>query len=157
MASPTALTIALATLAVQPQQPGPCAAGAGPSVLVSVVGLKSGAGTLRVQAYGPDPESFLKKGRWTRRVDTPLAGRRGLEVCLPLPRPGRYAIAVRHDANGSGRSDWNDGGGFSRNPKITLLRLRPSFEAAAIAVPAGTAHTRVVMNYRRGLSIGPIR
>ncbi|WP_375427654.1 DUF2141 domain-containing protein [uncultured Sphingomonas sp.] len=130
--------------------------GAGrPAVLVTVTGLKPGGGSLRVQAYGPDPATFLQKGRWVRRIDVPITGR-AAEVCLALPRAGRFAVAVRHDANANRKSDWNDGGGFSRNPKVTLFRLRPSFEAVVITVPQGTVRSDIVMNYRRGLSIGPI-
>ena len=53
-----------------------CARGGSPAVLVHIVGLKSGVGTLRVQAYGPGSASFLKKGKWAGRVDIPLGGRR---------------------------------------------------------------------------------
>lgn len=113
-------------------------------------------GHLRVQAYGADPALFLKKGKWVRRVDVPITGRSSAQVCLALPSAGRFAIAVRHDANANRKSDWNDGGGFSRNPKLSLLRLRPAFEDVAIAVPRGTLHLRVIVNYRRGLSIGPV-
>ena len=27
----------------------------------------------------------------------------------------------------NGKSGWNDGGGFSRNPRISLVHLKPSF------------------------------
>ncbi len=124
-----------------------------PTMTVSVTGLKSGAGTLRVQAYGP--AGFLAKGKWLRRVDVPLNGRRSVEICVPLPRPGQYAFVVRHDANANQKSDWNDGGGFSRNPKLSLMG-RPSFGQAAVTVPDGPARTNVVMNYRSGLSVRPI-
>ncbi|HEX8556116.1 MAG TPA: DUF2141 domain-containing protein [Sphingomonas sp.] len=127
------------------------------AVLVQVGGLRNGQGTVRVQAYGPDPATFLAKGRWVRRVEVPLNGRRAVDVCLRLPATGRYAVAVRHDANASGKSDWSDGGGFSRNPKLSLLRLKPKFEQSAIAVGRGVTRVGVVMNYRHGLSIGPER
>ncbi|WP_375419672.1 DUF2141 domain-containing protein [uncultured Sphingomonas sp.] len=79
-----------------------------------------------------------------------------MDVCLVLPSAGRYAIAARHDANASGKSDWNDGGAFSRNPKLSLLRMRPRFQDVVIDVPNGGSRIRMVMNYRHGLSIGPV-
>lgn len=132
-------------------------AGSGSAVLVTVTGLKPSGGRLRVQAYGADPDKFLKKGEWIRRADVALGSRTSATVCLALPQAGRYAIAVRHDANASGKSDWNDGGGFSRNPKLSLLNYKPRFENAVVTVPEGVLRLKIVMNYRRGLSIGPLR
>jgi uncharacterized protein (DUF2141 family) len=124
-----------------------------PTMTVHVTGLKSGAGKVRVQAYGA--AGYLDHGKWLRRVDVPLNGRRSVEVCVPLPKPGQYAFVVRHDANANRKSDWNDGGGFSRNPKLSLMG-KPSFAQTAVAVPGGPARTNVVMNYRTGLSVKPI-
>ena len=132
-----------------------CARGGSPAVLVHVSGLKNGAGKVRVQAYGPGAANYLKKGEWAGRVDVALSGRRTLDVCLPLPVAGQYSIAVRHDANANKKSDWNDGAGFSRNPKLSLLG-RPSFGHTAVAVKSGPARVTVVINYRRGMTVGPI-
>lgn len=147
-----------APLAADPREARPddptCAKGGAPAVLVSVVGLKSGAGKVRVQAY--HAAGFLKKGQWAGRVDVNPAGRRNLDICLPLKAPGSYAIAVRHDANDNDKSDWNDGGGFSRNPRLSLMG-KPSFAQTAINVGREPARIRVVMNYRRGLTIAPVR
>jgi uncharacterized protein (DUF2141 family) len=151
-----AAALALATASASQSDGSSCGSAHRPAVLVHVAGLKPGGGVVRVQAYGPDPRTFLEKGRYVKRVETPQNGRSSVDVCVALPRAGRYAIAVRHDANRSGKSDWNDGGGFSRNPKLSLMKLKPSFESAVIAVPDGQIRTRVVMNYRRGLSIGPL-
>jgi uncharacterized protein (DUF2141 family) len=124
-----------------------------PTMTVRVTGLKTGAGKVRVQAYGSS--GFLGKGAWIRRVDVPLNGRRSVDVCVPLPKAGQYAFVVRHDANANRKSDWNDGGGFSRNPKLSLMG-KPSFGQTAVAVPNGPAKTNVVMNYRSGLSVKPV-
>jgi uncharacterized protein (DUF2141 family) len=124
-----------------------------PTMTVRVTGLKTGAGKVRVQAYGAS--GFLGKGAWVRRVDVALDGRRSVEVCVPLPKAGQYAFVVRHDANANRKSDWNDGGGFSRNPKLSLMG-KPSFGQTAVAVPNGPAKTNVVMNYRSGLSVKPV-
>lgn len=151
-----AAALALAAAGVGQVDGAQCGSAGRPAVLVHVAGLKAGRGRVRVQAYGPDPRTFLEKGRYVRRVEANANGRTSMDVCVPLPRAGRYAIAVRHDANASGKSDWNDGGGFSRNPKLSLVKLKPDFDSAAITVGDGPVRTRVVMNYRRGLSIGPV-
>jgi len=127
------------------------------AVRVHITGLKNGDGTVRVQAYGSNPADFLATGKWVRRVEVPLQGRRTLDVCLRLPRFGDYAVAVRHDANANGKSDWNDGGGFSRNPKLSLFRLKPAYADVAVTVNRDMPPVPVVMNYRQGFSIGPER
>ncbi len=132
-----------------------CAKGGSPAVLVQVSGLKNGSGKVRVQAYGPGAANYLKKGEWAARVDVPLGGRRSLDVCLPLPAGGTYSLAVRHDANANHKSDWNDGAGFSRNPRLSLLG-RPGFAQTAVAVRGGPTRVNVVINYRRGMTVGPI-
>lgn len=153
-----ALAISAAALA-DPRESRPddatCAKGGSPAVLVRVSGLKNGIGDVRVQAYGPGAATYLKKGQWAGRVDVPLGGRRSLDVCLPLPATGQYSVAVRHDANANQKSDWNDGAGFSRNPKLSLFG-RPSFAQTSVAVRGGPTRVNVVVNYRRGMTVGPI-
>ena len=127
-----------------------------PAILVNVSGLKNRAGRLRVQLYGSNPKDFLAKGKKLRRIDVPVTSTAGMSVCIAVPRPGTYAVAVRHDADANGKSGWNDGGGFSRNPKISLADLKPSLQEVAIPVGNGVRSVNVVMNYRRGLSIGPL-
>lgn len=132
-----------------------CREGGGSALLVAVSGLKSSAGMLRVQLYGADPAEFLAKGAKLRRIEVPVTDR-AMDVCVALPQPGRYAVAVRHDSSGNG-SDWNDGGGFSRNPAISLTALKPKHSRVAFDVGAGVQRVPIVMQYRRGLSIGPIK
>jgi uncharacterized protein (DUF2141 family) len=126
------------------------------AVLVSVNGFKNRAGHVRVQLYGSNPDDFLAKGKKLRRIDLPVTGSGAMNVCVAVPRPGLYAIAVRHDADANGKSGWNDGGGFSNNPKISLVDLKPSLREVAINVGRGVKPVSVVLNYRRGLSVGPI-
>lgn len=125
-----------------------------PAVLVNVNGFKNRAGKVRVQLY-PANADFLGKGKWLRRIDLPVTGSGPMRVCVSVPKPGNYAIAVRHDTKGNG-SDWNDGGGFSRNPKISLTDLKPKYSEVAIAVGAGVKPIDVVLNYRQGLSVKPV-
>lgn len=126
-----------------------------PAILVNVSGFKARTGRVRVQIYGADPGEFLEKGKKLRRIDVPVSNSGMMPVCVAVPGPGRYAIAVRHDVNGNNRSDWSDGGGFSRNPRLSLSSLKPRYRDVAISVGNGLTPTQVILNYRRGLSIGP--
>ena len=134
-----------------------CKSGASnPAVLVSVNGFKHRGGKLRVQLYGSNPADFLAKGKKLRRIDLPVTGSGPMRVCVAVPKPGKYAIAVRHDADNNGKSGWSDGGGFSRNPSISLFDLKPKHSEVAIPVGNGVKPVDVVLNYRQGLSIKPI-
>lgn len=126
------------------------------ALLVNVRGFRARAGTLRVQLYGSNPAEFLERGRWLRRVDLPVARSGAMPVCVAVPRPGRYAVAVRHDENGNGRSDWADGAGFSRNPALALAMLRPNYDDVAVDVRRGVQRIEIVLNYRTGFTVGPV-
>ncbi|MBU3077118.1 DUF2141 domain-containing protein [Sphingomonas quercus] len=134
-----------------------CSAGAGgPAVLAKIDGFKAHTGNVRVQVYGGRAEDFLAKGQYVKRIDLPVSPHGAMEVCVALPEPGNYAVAVRHDIDGSGKSGWNDGGGFSRNPALSLLSLKPRYEDVVIAVGQTPKPVEIMLNYRRGLSIGPV-
>lgn len=137
-----------------------CEAG-GRSVTVRVTGLRVRTGRIRVQLYAANPSTFLERGRWLQRVDVPANAASGdLEVCVPVATAGRYAVMVRHDANGNGDNDRADGAGFSGNPRVSLvdlaLRRKPPMERVAFAVGAGNTTQRVVLNYVQGTRFGPI-
>jgi uncharacterized protein (DUF2141 family) len=149
------LTAGAADAAVGPDAAA-CKAGGGPAVLVNVTGLKNQRGKVRVQLYGSNPAEFLAKGKKVHRVEVAARGT-SMPICIAVPKVGRYAIAVRHDADANGKSGWNDGGGFSRNPKLSLTDLKPSYSEVAINVGGGVTPITVVMNYRQGLSIKPVR
>ena len=127
-----------------------------PSILVSVDGFSQRTGNVRVALYGSDPRSFLERGRTVRKIDLPVSRAGPMRICVAVPRPGQYAVAVRHDVDGNGRSGWNDGGGFSRNPRISLVNLRPRYGNVAVNVGQGVLGVNVVLNYRFGLSIRPV-
>ena len=144
-----------AQAALGPDAPS-CRSGANnPAILVQVSGFKTRAGRVRVQLYGSNPDDFLAKGKKLRRIDLPVSGTGPMRVCVAVPKAGRYAIAVRHDTKANG-SDWSDGGGFSNNPKISLLSPKPKYNQVAIAVGNGVKPVSVVLNYRNGMSIGPV-
>ena len=125
-----------------------CHRGAGPSVLVTVDGVKSSTGTVRVQAYRGTKADWLEKGRWIYRIEAPAkAGT--MTFCMPVPQNGTYGIAVRHDANGNGKTDIRkDGGAMSNNPSINIFNLgKPSYKKTAINVGPGVKSIRVQMRY----------
>ena len=72
-----------------------------------------------------------------------------------MPAPGRYAVAVHHDLNGNGEHDRQDGGGYSRNPHVSLTNPRPAFSSTAFTVGNGPARVGVRLLYVNGLSVGP--
>ena len=125
-----------------------------PSVLVHVAGIKDARGQVKVSLYGADRSRWLvKKGRISR-VKLPVTGR-SMDICMPVPAAGRYALAVHHDYNLNGERDRQDGGGYSRDPKIGLLNPKPDFSKASFTVGEGPAHVGVTLLYVRGLGVGP--
>lgn len=134
-----------------------CRSGAGQAVLVSVDGFRQRTGNIRVAIYGSDPAQFLARGRTLRKINVPVTPGGPMRICVALPGPGRYAVAVRHDVNGNNaRGDWSDGAGFSRNPRLSLVNLRPNYNNVAINVGRGVTPVNVVLLYRFGLSIRPV-
>ncbi len=139
---------------------GVCAAGA-PSLLVHVTGFKARTGVLRVQSYGGDPDHYFDKGTYLRRIEVRVPPAGGpLDVCVPVPAPGRYAVSVRHDLDGSGKTDRSDGGGMSGNPHLSLFDLmfkrKPSPDQVTVEVSRGVRVVPVTLNYLSGTSFGPV-
>jgi len=128
-----------------------CGASAkGPAVLVDVRGFAASTGKVRVQSYPATKTAWLAKGAWLNRIDTvvrPSNG--GMRFCMPVPEPGRYAIAVRHDRDGNGKTSFSrDGGGFSNNPSISIFNLgKPSVDKAAVKVGPGVTHITIKLQY----------
>lgn len=124
-----------------------------PSVVVHVAGFKQPTGKVKVSLYS-DSNRWLAKGGKISKVKVPVTSR-AMDICLPVPAPGRYAVAVHHDVNLNGERDRQDGGGYSRNPKVSLLNPKPSFSKAAFTVGNDPARVGVTLLYVRGLGVGP--
>ncbi|GMN03360.1 DUF2141 domain-containing protein [Erythrobacter sp. MTPC3] len=125
-----------------------CAPGAGPAVRVTVNGIKSSSGKIRVQVYRGTKSEWLEKGRWLNRIEMPA--RKGkMTFCLPVPASGTYAIAARHDANGNGSTDIReDGGAMSRNPSINIFNLgKPSVDKTRFTVGEQAGSIAITMKY----------
>lgn len=143
------LAVAVPALAYQQEirnDPARCR-GAGPAVRVNVAGIESSSGNLRVQIYHGTREDWLESGKWLYRIEVPArAG--SMSFCLPVPAAGSYAVAVRHDTNGNGRTDLtSDGGAMSNNPSINILNLgRPNVTRTRFDV-AGVTTISINMRY----------
>ncbi|GGD62477.1 hypothetical protein GCM10011411_23400 [Aurantiacibacter arachoides] len=125
----------------------PCQ-GAGPAVWITVAGVSASRGTLRVQLYRGTSADWLESGRWLNRIELPArAGT--MQVCMPVPAAGTYAIAIRHDVNGNGGTDLRtDGGGMSNNPSINIFNLgRPSVERTRFSVGREVKPMSIRMRY----------
>lgn len=128
-----------------------CASGKGPAVRITVSGLKSSSGNLFVRAYPANSSDWLKSKRYVMRVDAaPRAG--SMTVCMPLPAPGDYAIAVQHDANGNRSTDIStDGAGMSNNPGIKkilgLIPRPPSVDKARFTAGQGITRMSIAIQY----------
>lgn len=134
-----------------------CSAGK-PSVLVRVPRVKAPRGSIEVKLYASN-SSFLEKGKYLRKVEVPVRGSGPFDICVPVPDPdGRYMVSVRHEV-GAGKSR-ADGGGFSGNPRMSLLdvalKRKPSLSAVSFQVNGRTRVVPVVLNYIQGTSLQPV-
>jgi uncharacterized protein (DUF2141 family) len=134
---------------------------AGPALVVEVAGLRDRRGLLKLEAYPPDDQGFLADdatlvatGRAFRRLELPPAAEGSVELCIRVPRPGTYAFSLLHDRNANHRFDVAiDGVGFSRNPRLGWTK--PKAADVIMEVGQRPAITRIVINYRHGLSMRP--
>lgn len=134
----------------------------GPAFLVTVAGLRDRTGRLKLEVYPATDDDFLADdnvlvaaGKTFRRVEVPVPASDPAELCVRVPRAGRYAIVVLHDRNSNRRFNWRaDGIGFAGNPRLGLSQPDVA-EASAVAGPGRTRIT-VVMNYLRGLRMRPL-
>ena len=142
-----------------PAGPGPCPVAADSAAFeVTVRGFKAPTGYIQVYLYAADPRRFMEHNQWISRIELPVRSLAPVLLCVPAPGPGPYAISVRHDVDGNRqRTDMNDGGGFSRNPHLSLLHLRPRVDAVALTAAPGVQRVDIVLNYRQGLRVGPGR
>ena len=77
------------------------------------------------------------------------------ELCVRVPRAGRYGVVVLHDRNSDRRFNWRvDGIGFAGNPRLGLSQPDVA-EASAVGGPGRTSIT-ITMNYLRGMRMRPL-
>lgn len=125
-----------------------CAPGGGPAVRVTINGIKAASGKVRAQVYNGTKADWLESGKWLNRVELPA--RRGrMTICLPVPKSGNYAVAVRHDLNGNGKTDIRtDGGAMSNDPSINIFNLgKPGIDKTRFSVGKGVKSIAITMKY----------
>ncbi len=162
-----ALTLVAAALPSSPnlgKAEGLCRAGeAGPAFLVDVAGMKDRQGRLKLEVYPASDADFLADdnlliaaGKTFRRVEVEVPQSGIVQLCVRLPGAGPYTVSMLHDRDSNRKFGWTvDGIGFSGNPKLGWSKPK----AAAAQVTAGRGLTRlsIMMNYRSGLGVAPLK
>lgn len=120
-------------------------------VNVTIDGVRNGNGLMAVTLYADEPRKFLVKhgSLYVGRVDA-TAGQ--TKMCLYVPKPGVYAIAVYHDEDSSRNIKRSgvlglpeEGFGFSNNP-ATIASI-PSFRSVRLNVAKTGLSTRIHLKY----------
>jgi uncharacterized protein (DUF2141 family) len=128
-----------------------CSSEGVPSILVRVGGLQSRIGKVRVRTFGGSPDSYFDKKRALKRIEVPVPASGPIDICMPVPGPGVYAVDVRHDVNNNGKTDRADGGGVSGNPKVSLLdvifKRKPPAKQVQVSVGSGTTVVPIQVRY----------
>ncbi|SFJ46465.1 Uncharacterized conserved protein, DUF2141 family [Sphingomonas sp. NFR04] len=135
----------------------------GPSFVVNVEGLKDRTGMLKLEVYPASDPDFLadddiliSAGKVFRRVEQALPASGSVQLCVRLPSAGRYSVSLLHDRDGNRKFGWRiDGIGFAGNPRLGWSK--PAALAASAVALSGPTRIEIVMNYRRGLGMRPIR
>lgn len=140
----------------------------GPSLIISVVGLKDRKGNLKAELYPYNDRDYLaddtdlvKAGKTFRRVVIALPQEGTVQMCIRAPAAGTYALTVLHDRDRDGRFNRSrtdgDGLGFGRNP-TSQGPFKPAVENARVAVGNGPTPATIRMMYRTGLfTITPLK
>ncbi|MCW5749947.1 MAG: DUF2141 domain-containing protein [Alphaproteobacteria bacterium] len=118
-----------------------------------VPNVRSGNGQIVAVVYGAVPEEFLQSGKRLARKRVPA--REGeTTLCLPLPGPGIYAIAIYHDENGDRRLNRNlfglptEGYGFSNDAAPSLVPPGPPrHEDASFRIDGAPRTLRITLRY----------
>lgn len=138
-----------------------CARGDGPAILVNVVGFKNRAGTVRARTFGGNPATWFDKKHALKRTLSQVPTSGPVSICMPVPGPGTYAVDVRHDVDGAGKTDRGDGAGASGNPQVSLFdvlfKRKPAADKVAVQVGDGVSTITVTLKYLSGGSLRPVQ
>lgn len=117
---------------------------------VTISNVRHGRGLIAVSLYADNSKKFLAK-RGSLYVGRVPATAGTTRMCIHLPAPGVYGLAIYHDENGdrsfkrSGLGLPAEGYGFS-NDAPTIFGL-PSFSRVRLAVPRSGFETGVKLKY----------
>lgn len=145
------LIAAFLALAAAPAEPPCTGTPSATRLLVQVENVKSSRGLIAVSLYSDVRRKFLAK-RGSLYVGRVPARQGRTDVCIHVPAPGIYALAVYHDADADRSFDRtslglpSEGFGFSNNPP-TFLGM-PNFGSVRIRVPRSGTRTMVKLKYR---------
>ncbi|WP_264420925.1 DUF2141 domain-containing protein [Novosphingobium sp. KCTC 2891] len=118
---------------------------------ITIDNVRNDSGLMAVTLYADEPRKFLVRhgSMYVGRVD---AAAPETKMCLFVPKPGVYAIAVYHDEDGSGKINRGgmlgiptEGFGFSNNP-ATIASL-PSFRSVRLHIAKTNLSTRITLKY----------
>lgn len=118
----------------------------GLSIRVTVKNVKTSRGIITADLHGDNPDDFLKEIVGRGRA---AATKGETHVCIPVKKPGIYAIALYHDVNSNLNLDKNWLGipsepiGISNNPKSRLGP--PKFNESAFTVTDQGADLVIVL------------
>ena len=139
-----------------------CSAGQGPAFQIEVQGLKDRTGELWLELYPANDADFLRsdqeliaqhKAFRRTRARLPQAGT--IQICVRAPRPGRYALMLRHNRVGRDKfSFWSDGVGVASNRK--LGRHKPAVDQAVADVGGGVTTVPIRLQYLVGFGFAPL-
>jgi uncharacterized protein (DUF2141 family) len=133
--------------------PDPSACGGRPSAVrlyVNVQKVRSATGLIAVSLYSDDPRKFLAKRGALYVVRVPAKAPL-TRVCIYVPAPGVYVLAVYHDADSDRHYDRtaiglpNEAYGFSNNPPSFFGM--PAFSSVRLRVPHTEVWTDVRLKY----------
>jgi uncharacterized protein (DUF2141 family) len=123
------------------------------SINVIVEGLRSTRGDVVVEIYPDDAKNFLASHTQVNSIHLKIDSN-PQPVCLPIPKPGFYGVAVFHDENGDREFNRNflgiptEGFGLSNNPPVRFSK--PSFETVRFQAGEGQTTIHVRMHYVLG-------
>jgi uncharacterized protein (DUF2141 family) len=138
-----------------------CQSGRGPAIQVNVRGLVDRTGELWLELYPETTDDYLSDdhalmaaGKVFRRTRARLPGANAVEMCVRVPRPGRYALMLRHNRVGRDKfSFWSDGAGVPANQ--ALGRSKPTVDQAAVNAGSGITVVTIKMQYLHGFGFSP--
>lgn len=139
-----------------------CESGRGPAIEVNVQGLKDRTGELWLELYpatdtdylAPD-QDLLAAGKIFRRARARLPSSGDVAICVRVPRPGHYALMLRHNRVGRDKfSFWSDGAGVVANH--ALGRSKPRLDQAIVNAGPGVTRIPIKVQYLRGFGFAPL-
>jgi len=146
----TSAALATPSPRATPQSPACTGPASRTRLHVTVENVRSSQGLIAVTLYPDNPDRFLvsKGSLFVGRVParTPVT-----RICLNVPGPGTYAVAVYHDADANRKLTRKslglpaEGYGFANNPS-TVFGL-PPFQSVRLSVPRANVETRIRLTY----------